>query len=62
MDEIIWMPTDLEEERASVLCDMIIDSMEGERLEMKAFVLQTLITSFEEAADIKLSAIIHKDE
>ena len=63
MNELIFIPTNDDKKRISKVCDEVIDVLEQlPSIEEKAFALQQLVTSFEETANIRLTAIIDKKQ
>ncbi len=61
MDEIIYIPTDLDKQIISGLCNEIIDILSPLSVPQKAFALNQLLYSFEDVSGIKVTAIIDKD-
>ncbi|MHA1225323.1 MAG: hypothetical protein ACTSPV_01105 [Candidatus Hodarchaeales archaeon] len=60
--ELIYIPTEADKLIMSSLCNEIIDILSPLSIPQKAFVLQQLIASFEDVANIKLTAIKMEEE
>lgn len=62
IDEIIYVPTEADKAVINGLCTEVIDILSPLSVPQKAFALQSLISSFEDVANIKLTAIKIENE
>jgi len=62
IEELIYLPTDVDKAVINGLCSEIIDILSPLSIPQKAFALQTLIASFEDCANIKMTAIKFKED
>lgn len=62
IEEIVYFPTLADKVVITGLCNEIIDILSPLSIPQKAFALQSLISSFEETANIKLTAIKLEEE
>jgi len=60
--ELIYFPTETDKAIISGLCSEIIDILSPLSIPQKAFALQQLVASFEDVANIKLTAIKMEEE
>jgi len=62
IEELIYFPTETDKAIISGLCNEIIDILSPLSIPQKAFALQQLVASFEDVANIKLTAIKMEDK
>ena len=62
IEELIYFPTATDKAIINGLCSEIIDILSPLSIPQKAFALQQLVASFEDVANIKLTAIKMEEE